>query len=247
MRLLLTIISILTLISCKQKTEKKERTNLEVSTQVETKSIKVDEERLEVSEKTYSLNDTKIVLTQTKGNGREFYCKTKLLIINDSKVIDSLEFTPEPVGGDYGISRPIEVDNHLIFTKHGDYDGRTIIINNKGQVFNIIGGISYFDKKNKLLFTIHESDLSGIAVFDLTTDSLKFEISELEIEPTSFHMVFENRYFFNAINNDLEKVIWEIEFDLDRIIQVDLDTNDINQDNVLKTWNMEEVSCECEK
>lgn len=249
MKTLILSLSLLIIASFNLMTENIDSSSMKIASQIEIES-KIDVEKSNVTEKTYFLNDIEVKLTQIKNNGREFYCKSMLLISKNNKVIDSLKFNPEPVGGYYGISKPIEIDNHLIFTKHGDYDGRTIIINSKGQIFNIIGGKNYYDSEKKLLFTIYESDLSGIAVFDLNIDLLKFKKQEIEDWPISFHKAFGDRYFI-ICNNDSPKenntTIWEIEFELDRIMQVELNSNEINQSNILKTWKMEEVKCECEK
>ncbi len=52
----------------------------------------------------------------------------------------------QAVGGSYGLTNPIIINNHIILTKHGDYDGRTIVINENGQIFNIIVGENYIDE-----------------------------------------------------------------------------------------------------
>jgi hypothetical protein len=236
-----------TFVSCggeSQKETASEEQELEesISTQKET-----NEQKTEVSKKTYTLNDISIDLKQTKGEGKEFYCNSKLFIFRDNDLVDSLIFTPEPVGGNYGISEPIQIVDHLIFTKHGDYDGRTIIVNNKGKIFNVIGGINFYDIDEKLLFTIYESDLGGFAVFDLKNDSIILEMQDLEHYPVSVHKAYGQRYFILSNNEDPDEVdngIWEIEIDLDRIMRVDLDREQINNDNMLKTWELKEVSCQ---
>lgn len=156
----------------------------------------------QITEKTYSLNDIMITLTQHKGNGKDFYCKSKLVTYQNNKIIDSLDYTSDSVGGGYGISKPICIDDHLIFTKHGDYDGRTIIVNDKEEIFNIIGGLNYYDSNKSLLFTLYDSDLSGIAVFDLKTDSIVFKMAEIENRPISFHKAFGERYFILSSNEE---------------------------------------------
>jgi len=246
MKILMTIIFSLLIISCKSNREKQETADVDMSNQLSTQT-ETYEQKTEVSEKTYTLNDIIIELKQTKGDGKEFYCKSRLLIYRNNDILDSLEFTPEPVGGHYGISKPIRIDDHLIFTKHGDYDGRTIIVNDKGKIFNIIGGINFYDTDEKLLFTIYESDLGGFAVFDLKNDSTIFEMQELEHYPISIHKAYGQRYFILCNNEDPDEAdiaIWEIEFDLDRIMRVDLDREQINEKNILKTWELKEVNCQ---
>ena len=188
-------------------------------------------------------------MKQIKGNGIDFYCKSELTILKDGAELQKLSFDHEPVGGDYGISKPIELENHLIFTKHGDYDGRTLIINSEGKLFNIIGGETYLDADANLLFTIYGSELNGFAVFDLTTDSLMFEAKEFIHTPISFHKLNHNRYFMMCYNDnpdEFEKSIWEFEFDLDRIMQVEMDSSEFDATNMLLNYPVEYGNCECE-
>ena len=88
------------------------------------------------------------------------------------------------------ISKAIKLNNHIIFTKHGDYNGKTLIINNKGKIFNIIGGSNYLDPESELLFSILESDTNAFAVFNLKNDSLIFTVNNLEDRPKSIHKAF---------------------------------------------------------
>jgi len=241
-------LATLVLFSC---TNNEKNNKSTVSAEPPTEKIAVVEEKVtNVSKKTYDLGNIQVELTQTKSDGKNFYCKSKLVTSKDNAIIDSISFNPEPVGGHYGISKPNRIESHLVFTKHGDYDGITIIVNEQGKIQNIIGGENYFDSESKLLFTIYDSDLSGFGVFDLTSDSTLLEMTDIEDRPISFHKAFGERYFILSSNDETDendKSIWEIEFELERIMQVDLDTSQINKSNILKAWPSEDVNCECEK
>ncbi len=82
------------------------------------------EETIKKTQKEYFIGDLKVVLNQYKGDGSEFICKSEIIISKEGSIIDSIKFTPEPVGGDYGISKAFAYKNHLILNKYGDYDGR---------------------------------------------------------------------------------------------------------------------------
>lgn len=210
-----------------------------------------EKSNITISKKTYKIEAITVSLTQSKSDGKDFYCKAKMVIQKNKLVVDSVEFMPQPVGGDYGISKGIKLENHLIFTKHGDYDGRTLIINSSGKLFDKIGGINYYDSTSSLLFSIYESDLSGFSIFDLETDSTIFEMEEIEDQPYSIHKDFGNRYFIYCYNRnedpgEPEIIVWEIELELDRIMQVDLDTTQINESNILTKLGGEDVFCVCE-
>jgi len=240
------ILVALIFFSCTQVSNRKEPI---INEKPKTKEIEIVEKVKSIeSQKTYQLEDIKVTLTQIKSDTSIFNCKSTLVTSKNNIKIDSISFTPESVGGLYGISIPNRIENHLIFTKHGDYDGRTLLVNEKGIISNIIGGENYFDIESKLLFTIYSSDISGFAIFDLASDSLIFEFPEIEDRPISFHKEFGERYFMISSHDESEeRAIWEIEFDLERIMQMDLDSSNINQTNVLYTWSLENVNCECEK
>jgi hypothetical protein len=242
------IFMTLVLFSCTNN-ENDDKSTVSEEPQTE-KTTNVKEQNSAVSRQIYELGNIQVELTQIKSDGKNFYCKSKLVTSRDQVLMDSISFIPEPVGGFYGISKPNRFANHLVFTKFGDYDGRTILVNDKGRILNIIGGENYVDSASKLLFTIYDSDVSGFAVFNLTSDSTLLEMSEIEDRPISFHKAFGERYFMLSSNDETEerdKSVWEIEFELERIMQVDLDTNQINQSNILSTWTSEEVFCECEE
>jgi hypothetical protein len=208
----------------------------------------IKETKGEKTQKEYSIGNIKIQLNQYKSDGTEFYCKSEIITYKNDKQIDYISFTPEPVGGNYGISVATKFNNHLIFTKHGDYDGRTLIINDKGKIFNVVGGDNYLDEESELLFAIYESDLSGFSVFDLKTDSTLLTMEDIDERPMRFHKNFGNRYFISCINDETDnKSVWEIEIDLERIMQVELNDTDINSENQLKNISDSDVNCVCEK
>ncbi|TNE30349.1 MAG: hypothetical protein EP346_03920 [Bacteroidetes bacterium] len=197
------------------------------------------------SEVTYLLNDYEIKLTQLKGDGSNFYCKAKLRISLEGKTVDNLMFSTEPVGGYYGVSKGIELEDHLIFTVHGDYDGRTLIVTPKGEMHNLIGGRNFYDASSNLLFCNYESDAGGFSVFDLSTDLLLFTTSDRNDEFISFHKAYGNRYFATSINSENDTAIWEVETFMNRIMQVDLTTQEINASNEFTRLPVQDVYCEC--
>lgn len=242
--LIVTLIVSLVSACADNKTDSNENSSDIKSEESLVENTSIDEQ---ISQKSFTIGDINVTLSHIKGDGEQFYCKSKLLICNDSIFIDSLVFTPEPVGGSYGISNPYYLENHLVFTKHGDYNGRTIIINDQGQVHNLIGGENFYDSEAKMLFTLYESDLSGLAVFSLENDSLIFEMPQINEQPVSFHKAFGKRYFVIAFDENSEKVYMEIEFDLERLMYVDLNAENLNESNILTTWEYQDVQCNCEE
>jgi hypothetical protein len=150
-----------------------------------------DQNDLKVTEARYSLGQYKIVLLQQKRVGeltqkdidarvRPTWCSASVEIQKDSKLIDRVNFGDIwPVGWRYGIHLPFKQESprHFILMKYGDYNSRTLIISDEGQLFNLPGeayrifldryliarggmaddspDFSFFDlNENKLLFTV---------------------------------------------------------------------------------------------
>lgn len=205
----------------------------------------------DLTRESISLKNITVSLIQNKPpkDNYNYSCNAKIIVSKNNKTTDSLIFENiEAVGGSYGLTSPTIIDNHIILTKHGDYDGRTIVINENGKIFNIIGGENFIDKESELLFAIFDSDLSGFAVFDLKTDSLLMSMDEIEDRPRTMHKEYGNRYFMSCFNDETDQnIIWEFEFDLERIMQVDLDSNDINTSNKLDKIELKEANCICKK
>jgi hypothetical protein len=199
-----------------------------------------------------SIKNIDVVITQFKSLNESLeipFCRAKIEILKSGTKIDSINFSEiEAVGGNYGL---IVYDNlvkdHIIISKFGDYDGQTIIVNKKGQKFITVGGYSYFDSTSGLLFSIYDSDLSGLTVFDLNDDKEIFKITDIEDRPQEFYKYPNNRFLFSAINDESEiKSIWEIEFELDRIMQLDLTTQDVRGKELKRLTDYDELDINCE-
>ncbi len=238
-------------INSESKNEVFKKKNGEASANDTESKLEVKESpKLIKTEKEYNLESVKVLLSQEKSEGSGVTCSAKIDIFKNGKKVDSLKFSPEAVGGDYGISNGVKLTDHLVFTKHGDYDGRTLIINNNGKLHNVAGGINYIDKEAQILFANYESDLGGFSIFDLKGDSVIMEIDELgdsEI-PTSFHKDFGNRYFMRCEKADTEATsFWEFEMDFERMMQVELEKGDLNKNNELTQLPSLNVDCVCAK
>lgn len=167
--------------------------------------------KMKVTYSTYKLNDIEIVLKQVQPqeSPNASSCSATLYIRKKLTKTDSLSFQQiEAVGGAYGFTTPTKVMDHMVLTKHGDYDGRTIVINDNGDIFDIAGGMVYLD--SNLLFSFYESDVPGIAIFDLSTDSLILSKLELETYPISVSKTADERFIIKGIGMiSNEDELWE--------------------------------------
>ena len=91
----------------------------------------------------------------------------------------------------------------------------------------------YFDKTTGLSFKINDCSPNCLSVYD-SSDSLLYSLNNMNFSIKSIHKEYGERFFFIAYVEETKKYeIWEIELELERIMQMDLDTSHINKANVL--------------
>jgi hypothetical protein len=182
---------------------------ISISTRGQTKSN--FSENYSVSKNEKSLNTVNIQISQFKlktvDNPSLPVCEAIIYIFKNAVKIDSIHFHDiEPVGGNYGLMiYKVPIENHLIITKYGDYQGLTIIINEKGEKFIMDGGFVCIDRERKLLFSISVSDIYGFTVFDLKSDKIIFSKSDLKENPFEFYKSSKGNYFFKSSSHNSEK------------------------------------------
>ncbi len=173
-------------------------------------------------------------------------CKAVIRIFDNNNLIDSIEFSNiDAVGGYYGLLiYPELINNHVVISKYGDYDGRTIIINDKGQKFITIGGYSFLDISEELLFSIYDSDLSGFSVFNFNTDKEIFKMVDMGDRPQKFYKK-NSKYYFLSVNDETgQKIIYEINLKKHKILKGNIN---VNNDYLLKEMaDYEKIKINCE-
>ena len=121
-------------------------------------------------------HQARINLTRERFDARvkPIWCAAFLEILEKGKVIRNLSFEDiAPLGWKAGLFLPAKQESpkHFILMKYGDYDCRTIIITDEGELFNLGGG-SYRIFQNRYLITPRElPDVGGrtedFSIFDL--------------------------------------------------------------------------------
>ncbi len=118
------------------------------------------------------LGKVQIIITMARPKiiaAENIFCRYWLTIIKNGKITDQKMYDIEPVGGCSGLYKPIKqpLNNYFLISKFGDYNGQTILIDTAGNITSIPGGSFSISADNNYLFTIHDSDISGITIFDL--------------------------------------------------------------------------------
>ena len=198
------------------------------------------------------IDPVKVIVSQNKSltphTGKD--CTATIKIFKNGNPIDSLNISSEEfdgVGDRYGLlvyDEPIK--NHVIISKFGSYNGKTIIINNKGQKFITLGGFSSLDKNNGILFSIYHSDASGFSVFDLNKDKELFSITMHEDRAKEFYLL-NNRYFVRTYsNNSNPEKIWEIDLKNKKIRETEIEMSSLKEMKLKELADYKRINIACE-
>ena len=133
-------------------------------------------------------------------DSKQFSCRTWLTIKEKQKTIKELTQDMEGVGGCYGFYFPDKQPNKdlIVISKFGDYDGRLLIVNNKGEVKDYLGGKFYVSTDNKYVFSNYDSDLSGTSIIDLTKNEL---IYSGELKQYLADWYYQNGQYYAVISD----------------------------------------------
>lgn len=143
-------------------------------------------DQLVISEKNFEFLSYTIKIIQYKRNkpvpeDYPHFCTSEIHIISNNAVINIIQFKDiEPVGWHFGVFLPKsqELKSHFILFKYGDYDCRTIIVDNNGKTHNLGGG-DYSIYKNKYLIMRHHQDgIIGFTIFNLLENQISFTTKE---------------------------------------------------------------------
>jgi len=111
---------------------------------------------------------------------------------------------------------------------------------------SIIGGNVYYDKESSLLFSIYDSDLSGFSIYDLKSEMVQLEMEDMSARPIGFYKN-DNSFYIQTIDDETEELaIWEVELDLHRILNVNIELESI-KDMILPgltDYSKIEINCE---
>lgn len=197
-------------------------------------------------DKSVENDEISVKLEQAKTDTNGVYCVSTIFILDEGEVIDSLIIGSEPVGGGYGLSCSYRIEGHYVFAKQGGYNGKTIIVDNKGRVYKLLGGSFAYDEKSSLLFSIYDSDLPGCSVFDLKNDKVLFESSDIDVYPISFHRNKKGEYFIYGIPPETdERVFRKIDIDSKKLISVDKVSKLSSKE--IKIISADDIKCDCQE
>lgn len=170
------------------------------------RSIQSNSNESVISECRYYHGDIIIKVRQSKNLKNEFkvsdnplWCSASIEIIKNNDLLKKLSYENIlPVGYYYGVFVPKvqPISKYFILVKHGDYNGRLLLINKQGKVTDLPGGLYFISKDNRYLFSKYTSDYSYFLIFDLQLDKVVYESNTIP----NIHQWYyqDDRYFFTS-------------------------------------------------
>jgi len=180
------------------------------------------------------------------------YCRIWLNVKKGNVAIDSLFYNDcEALGGCSGIYAPKKQPrtDYFVLSKFGDYDGRILIINQKGKIQSFFGGHFYVSPDNRYLFSPYDADLAGLTVYDFLQHKVLFTSDDLDRYFSGFYNV--GNHYFAIISQDVKKSDGRTEiitFDLESKSLVPATVNEeyLAKANRLAAYNVHEYApCDC--
>jgi len=213
------------------------------------KDFPLDKFIVKKEQRTLGTITVNLVQTKPKKTNRsaQFSCRTWLTIKNKTKVVKERNEDCDGVGGCSGLFFPESQPSKdlIIVSKFGDYDGRLLIINDKGELNDYSGGKFYVSADNKYVFTNHDSDLSGVSIIDLTKNKLVYTG---ELEQYIGDWYFKNGEYFAVImeegkvNGDTGLLIFDFGT---KTFKEKKSKDKLDPKNKLKVYNDYQMAPEC--
>lgn len=192
------------------------------------------------------------IMTSPKGNSTySFLCRSWLIIKKNDKVLKQKYYDIEPVGGCSGlyISNTQPLKNLFIASKFGDYEGQTLLIDTTGKITELSGGSFSISQDGNYLFTIWDSDLSGITIYDLKNNKIILE-KESAGEERFYEFYFqEGKYYISLDEESKSKttVVGHVDLATKKIFLLKKPYGFLKKANKLKVFNevqnLEKCNC----
>ncbi|MTK53860.1 hypothetical protein [Paludibacter sp.] len=185
-----------------------------------------------------NFGQVKIITTTVspKASSDSFLCRSWLIIQKNDKILTRKFYDIDPVGGCSGLFFPPTqlLDNYFILSKFGDYDGETLLVDKTGKLIVLAGGSFSISADKKYIFSVWDSDLSGITIFDLTSGKT---ILSRDIEGDKRYGDFyfqDGKYYISYVEDN---TVGEIDLHNKKIIASKKKSGFLKQTNKLKIYN----------
>ncbi len=190
----------------------------------------------------------KIITTMVspKVSTNSFSCRTWLTIQKNDKILKQKFYEIDPVGGCSGLFFPPTqpIDNYFIFSKFGDYEGETLLVDKTGKLIVLTGGSFSISADEKYLFSVWDSDYSGITIFDIKSGKTILS-KEIEGDKQSGCFYFQDGKYYISYFED--NTVGQIDLKNRKIMFLKKQANFLKSKNKLKVYNDVQAlpTCNC--
>jgi hypothetical protein len=117
-----------------------------------------------------------------------------------------------------------------------------LLIDTAGQLIELIGGSFSISANRKYFFSIWDSDLSGITVYDLINGNIILS-KEIEGDQRYRDIFFQDGKYYLSYDDDL--LVGQINFESRKIITTKQTNGFLKKENKLKIYNDVQILTKC--
>lgn len=181
-------------------------------------------------------------------NFAAYTCKGEIEVFKDQQSLSKAAFEKITQEGVYGLFLHHNVlPNHVIVTKFGDFDDKTIIINKKGNIFTLNGSTIFIDSIQHLVFVLNFTEKGEVTVFDLLSDEKIAYFENIEQMP---ERIFKDRghYWVQSSNfNTSKKTYYRIDINAKTLTKLKLKKRGLYLDiQSLQNSKSSGFKCQCD-
>ncbi len=148
-----------------------------------------------------NLNDIKVEIRNYKNikHFADFYCKGKIVVFKNSQPVDSLQFDKINQTGNFGLFLHHDIiPDHVLISKFGNDENKTIIVNNSGTFFILNGNTIYIDTLKNILIVLNTDYPEQVTLFDYSGNVVIQQYENLEFEPCQVLTDTKGHYFLKG-------------------------------------------------
>lgn len=197
-----------------------------------------------------SLNDIKVEIRNYKNIKKfaDFYCRGKIVIFKNTQSVDSVQFDKINQTGNYGLFLHHDIiPDHVLISKFGNEENKTIIVNNSGTFFILNGNNIYIDTLKKVLFVLNTNYPEQVTLFDYQKDLVILQYNNMQFEPCQLVGDAKGHYFLKGCANNQSNTYYLIQPDNQKIKKVRMKrTPKGSTIQIVSAPKGNEIKCQCD-
>jgi hypothetical protein len=189
-----------------------------------------------ISKNDYALGEITVRVINVKNLGHDehkdtpHYCSAWVELLKPEQRAKRFYYGDiEPVGFSFGafVPRQQPVPDYLMVVKEGDYDGRLLLIDKDGDVFDLPGGFHFVTSDRKYVISEYASDDSepGFTAFDLVNHRIILQPRDPPEIGSWYHD--ELGYFFMEYGRPGHAQ--RLDFENQRLVKINVSASDRNK------------------